>query len=148
MSLNQDFTPGSFILAITDIHKSSKFSKLTPFSFHGIRPNLLFFFEDRKVYTQGISIHGYAATAIRQCEIDPDTGVVKSPLRDIWAGATGIGSEGPHMYRKDGDDILLGATKSEIITPSSILTFMGQHQTSLNSLVRLTIVSVMKNNDV
>lgn len=68
----------------------------------GIDPSL-FFDDDGKVWVTstvnwGKNIH----EGIHLAQIDPTSGKLLTPVRNIWAGTGGRYPEGPHLYKKDG----------------------------------------------
>lgn len=65
----------------------------------------LFFDDDGKVYytRHGGGRHG----AVFQAELDLETGRLREPAREIWAGTGGIWPEGPHLYKIHGKYYLM-----------------------------------------
>jgi beta-xylosidase len=144
MSPDQDFAPRNFIITATDIENPDTFSDLIYFDFQGIDPSL-FFDDDGTAYLQGSWIHGYnkePATVIKQVQIDPNTGLFKSSIRDIWSGHTSVIPEGPHIYKKDGFYYLLaaegGTHRQHMITMSRSRSIWGPYESYSNNPVLTT----------
>ena len=95
----------------TNLSDPSTFSGPIFFEFSGIDPSLLFD-DDGCVFVQGTWIYGYRsspATRVKQFEIDLITGKAVSPIWEIWSGALRIIPEGRHVYKKEGEYLLLVA---------------------------------------
>lgn len=68
----------------------------------GIDPSL-FFDDDGKVWaTSAVNWGKNIHKGIRLAQIDPATGKLLTPIRNVWAGTGGRYPEGPHIYKKDG----------------------------------------------
>jgi xylan 1,4-beta-xylosidase len=65
----------------------------------GIDPSLLFASDGRVYYTRE---GGGERGGIYAAELDRETGKLRSPARQVWAGTGGIWPEGPHLYEIDG----------------------------------------------
>jgi xylan 1,4-beta-xylosidase len=70
----------------------------------GMDPSLLFAESGQVYYTRhGGLEHGGAY----QAELDLQSGKLREPVRQIWAGTGGVWPEGPHLYEIDGRYYLL-----------------------------------------
>jgi xylan 1,4-beta-xylosidase len=73
----------------------------------GIDPSLLFD-EDGKVYLTGTQdIFSSEPSGIYQAEIDVNTGEILTERHLIWQGTGGAHSEGPHLYKINGNYYLM-----------------------------------------
>jgi beta-xylosidase len=100
----------NFVISTKDISQNS-WTKPVFFDFNGIDPSL-FFDDDGKAYIQGAFVMGYheqPSTTIKQFQIDLATGQALSQQTVIWSGFAKISTEGPHMYKRDGQYYLVVA---------------------------------------
>jgi alpha-N-arabinofuranosidase len=71
----------------------------------GIDPSLFWDDDGTCYYTTSSREDGRCRIA--QSVIDPTTGTLLRPVRDLWEGTGGHGPEGPHLFKRDGFYYLL-----------------------------------------
>lgn len=74
---------------------------------HSIDPSL--FIDDDGRFYLSISVHDGPDVYLIQSEIDPGTGTLATPPRELWRGTGMLGTEGPHTYKINGRYYLMAA---------------------------------------
>ena len=72
-----------------------------------IDPSL--FIDDEGRFYLTISLHAKPVVYLIQSEIDPRTGALLAPPRELWRGTGMLGTEGPHTYKIHGWYYLMAA---------------------------------------
>jgi alpha-N-arabinofuranosidase len=89
---------GNFYVYTDDIY--GQWSQPIYVKQEGIDPSL--YFEDGKAYFMSNGFDKNGRPAILQCEIDIDTGEIKTPVKALWNGSGGRYLESPHLYKIGG----------------------------------------------